>query len=66
MWTGNQSSSAPLPLYLVEIDGQSCGKPRCAETDVQGSEKTPPLEQPVSVCRTSLETKIKDKCLLLS
>lgn len=66
MWTGNQHSSAPLLLYLVGIDGQSWGRSRCDGTDVQGSERTPPLEQPVSVCRRSLETKIKAKCLLHS
>jgi len=27
-------------LYLIERDGHSWGKPSCAETDVQGSEKT--------------------------
>lgn len=66
MWTGNQRSSAPLLLYLVGIDGQSWGRSRCDGTDVQGSEKTAPLEQPVSVCRRNLETKIKAKFLLHS
>lgn len=66
MWTANQSSSAPLRLYLVVRDGQSWGKPSCSETDVQGSEKTPTLELPLSVCRRSLEIQIKAKCLLHS
>lgn len=51
-------------MCLIERDGQSWGKPSGAETDVQGSEKTLPLEEPVAGCRRSLDNKVKAKCLL--